>query len=221
MARVWLDANRDLEERLKQDWAKAWCPRCRVERIMSQRDPAFQARMEQIRDDFRAVLAAAGIERRQAASERAGTQRWYRTVRAAQQQLRTARSQAGHQWVAAHSLRGLRRTVLECVLADKPVVTPPAIWRWPVRRAVAGTAAAGPRDAGEGAATAGLDHDPWSRPSSQPAPFLSPPAPGVGAEPAGAAGADTDNPDVRAAARPGHRAPTGVASRRAAREAGE
>jgi predicted GIY-YIG superfamily endonuclease len=147
LTRTWLDADRDLERRLKEDWAKAWCPRCRVEEIMSDRDPVFRKVMERARDDMRAALAAAWADRHRATSERAGAWQWGRDVRAAQQRFRASRSQAGRDWVATHSLRGLRRSVLSCVLDDKPVVTPPAIWRWPVRRA-AGTAAAGPRDAG-------------------------------------------------------------------------
>jgi hypothetical protein len=164
VARVWLDADRGLERRLKEEWAKKWCLRCRAERIMSRRDPAFQSVMEQIRDDFRRALAAARTERRLAGSERAGRQGFYRAARAAQRQLRAARSQVVREWAATHSLRGLRRSVLQCMADDKPVVTLPAAWRRDAaRRDQAAAAVAAARDFAGIADAIDLD-DPWSQP---------------------------------------------------------
>src|SRR5260370_42702998 len=125
LTRVWEDIDRTEERRLKDNSGMAWCPRCRTERVMAERDPAYGLAITAAKEQHRATVEAGRAAREQAASRSAGTRLWNRAVTTAHEELQSARHEAAEAWISAHPRPGLRLGALACVLDGTPVVTPP------------------------------------------------------------------------------------------------
>jgi hypothetical protein len=137
LTRIWTDIDRNEERRLKEHADIRWCPRCRTERIMAQRDPAFGAAISAAKDSYRASVEAGRLAREQAVTRSAGTRRWNQTVADAHEQMRRDRHEAATAWLANNRQFHLRKTSLECVVNETPVITPPMRGRQAVLDAAA------------------------------------------------------------------------------------
>ena len=174
LTRIWEDIDRNEERRLKDHCGMAWCPRCRTERVIAKRDPAYGRAIAAAKAQYQATVEAGRLAREQAASRSAGSRLWNRAVATAHEELQAARHEAAAAWIAQHPRPGFRLAALACVLDGTPVVTPPMRAR---RAALDAEAAASVRTWPEGFLRAGAERpdpgnltdpdDPWSWPAPE------------------------------------------------------
>jgi hypothetical protein len=139
LTRVWENIDRTEERRLKENSGMAWCPRCRTEKVMAARDPAYGAAIEAAKAQYKATISDAKTARAAAASRSAGTRLWNKAVTQAHELLQQTRHDAAAAWISEHPRSGLRAAALECVLNGTPVVSPPSRPRQAVLDAQAAT----------------------------------------------------------------------------------
>ena len=125
LTRIGENIDRTEERRLKANCGMAWCPRCRTEKVMAKRDPAYGQAIAAAKAQYQATVGTARAAWEQAASRSAGTRLWNRAVATAHEELQAARHEAAQAWISAHPRSGLTRAGLACVLDATPVVTPP------------------------------------------------------------------------------------------------
>ena len=91
LTRIWENIDRTEERRLKANCGMAWCPRCRTEKVMAKRDPAYGQAIAAAKAQYQATVGTARAAWEQAASRSAGTRLWNRAVATAHEELQAAR----------------------------------------------------------------------------------------------------------------------------------